>query len=92
LPDPVEGKIILTSAAPVNVHAVFEVDIFLNDVSQQAFTVAFKSVWPGVTRYSLKDFSIQLPPQAGQWRIVVKQQDTGEDQAATADFVVQPSS
>jgi hypothetical protein len=54
--------------------------------------MAMKSVWPGVTRYSLQDFSIHLPVQAGHWRLVIKQQNLGEDQAATADFVVRPVS
>ena len=42
--------------------------------------------------YSLEDFSIHLPQQAGQWRLVIKQQNLGEDQAVTADFVVRPVS
>ncbi len=92
LPEPIEGKVILTNVSPVNVHAVFDVHIFLNGSPQQSFSMAMKSVWPGVTRYSLQDFSIHLPVQAGHWRRVIKQQNLSEDQAATADFVVRPVS
>lgn len=92
LPEPIEGKVVLTSTAPSNLHAVFDVKIFLNDVPQQSFSIAFKSVWPQMTSFSFKDFSIHIPAQAGQWRLVIKQQNLDEDQAATADFVVNPVS
>ena len=92
LPAPIEGKIVLTSTAPSNLHEVFEVKMFLDGVFQQSFSVAFKSVWPGVTRFSFKDFNIPLPLPAGQWRLVIKQQNLDDSYAAQADFVVKPAS
>jgi hypothetical protein len=91
LPEPVAGQVILTNMG-LAIPAVFDVSLFLNGISQQSFTVSFRSVLSGTNSFSLKDFSIDQPWKTGQWRIVIKQQNLDDDQAATADFVVRPSS
>jgi hypothetical protein len=88
LSDTIAGNVVLTNAG-FKIPAAFDVKVFLNGKSQQSFSVAFNTVFSGVNRFSLKDFSIRIPDQAGQWQIVIKQQGLGDDYAATADFAVQ---
>lgn len=86
--EPIDGKIILTSLAPTGLHAIFDVDIYLNGSLQQSFFISFKSIFPGVDSFSFKDFNIHLPAQAGKWRVIIKQQGLGDDQAAIANLTV----
>ncbi len=87
--DAVEGKVVLYNTAPSGLHAIFNVDVLLNGTSQQSFFISFKSLLTGRNVFSLKDFGVRLPAQAGQWRIVIKQQGLADDKAARADFVVE---
>ena len=90
LQEEIDGLVVITNASPSSFPAIFDIQLFREDILVESVSVAIKSFLPGANKYNLKELGIpQIDPKGeGRWRITSRQKDVDDSYAAEAEFVI----
>ena len=92
LGEPLEGKVVITNAAPANLPSVFMVKLYKGKKLRLSTTVSIDTIFTGTMDFEFKNFGIpRLRDDAssiGEWRLVIHQVNQPEEKAR-AEFRIE---
>ena len=92
LGEPLEGKVVITNAAPANLPSVFMVKFYKGTQLRFSTTVSIDTIFTGTIDFEFKNFGIPLlradQSSIGEWRLVIHQVNRPEEKAQ-AEFRIE---
>ena len=92
LGEPLEGKVVITNAAPANLPSVFMVKLYKGKKLRLSTTVSIDTIFTGTMDFEFKNFGIPLlradQSSIGEWRLVINQVNRPQE-SAEAKFTIE---
>ncbi len=93
--EPLEGTVEVTNDYPAGLPTIFNITLFHEDIAVSNFLTSIQ-IPPGTTEFTFRQFGIPdfdlEPASAGQWRIVILQQNRDASEAREVAFRILPPS